>query len=124
MKELNEDLAERLDSINNLEKLVEKILKEVKVVLVRTCWLKTSNFMLRDELIFYQTFAAYNKKIKYIFFLDGTSIDLFSQRTGLFMKFIELLERLKDKTHGSEVEVFSVLEKVKEMQLVLRAPKG
>ena len=40
------------------------------------------------------------------------------------MKFIELLERLKEKTHGSEVEVFSVLEKVKEMQLVLRAPKG
>lgn len=30
MKELNEDLAERLDSINNLEKIVEKILKEVK----------------------------------------------------------------------------------------------
>ena len=40
---------------------------------------------------------------------------MFSQRTGLFMRFIELLERLKDKTHGSEVEVLSVLEKVKEM---------
>merc|ERR1719350_488938 len=30
MKELNEDLAERLDSVNKLEKIVEKILKEVK----------------------------------------------------------------------------------------------
>ena len=40
------------------------------------------------------------------------------------MRFIELLERLKDKTHGSEVEVFNVFEKVKEMQIVLRAPKG
>ena len=56
--------------------------------------------------------------------LQNSQIDLFSQKTGLFIEFIWLIETLKSRVHEDEHHTVFCLEKVRSMQQAMGAAKG